>query len=158
MGKTYRNADVISRSISITEDKHRGFARKNDRMSHHSVRNANRNADEMTIERVIKRDRVYKSTPQNPSNIPNISHACGDHNYYKSDDYYFNDDYRQNYDHTLSNEENLKKQLDKVKSYNPKCTDARYFSNTLKQLERRNHISRFEGYNDARDFKMNYDE
>ena len=145
MGKTHRSVIRISRSISVSENKHRGFARKNDRTSHHRVRSANKNADEMSIVKVEKTVRFPDIAL--PLNIPNLNKVPTGDCFYPFIEYYGH-----KFDYTMSDEENIRQCFNNGEIMH--SFEKKYFKDTLKQFERRNKASCFRGHNKARDFKM----
>jgi hypothetical protein len=146
MGKTYKNNSIVSRSIGVTEDKSRGFEKKKDRSSHHSVRNQNRNADEMGIEKVQKRGHIYNVKAAKPSNIPNIQNV----DYGKISNATFD---IPNYDLEMTPVENIEIFLSNNSYEQNYSVDKKYFAKTLKQYYRRNEVGRFRGYSNERDAK-----
>jgi len=77
MGKTVRNVSASSRSVSYKTDHHRGFVKVKDRRSHHSNRNENKNADEISFQNFnckIKfgREDFFGMYYEQQSSIPNM--------------------------------------------------------------------------------------
>lgn len=159
MEKSFKNFSVISRSEAYFEDKCRGFARKADRNSHHSKRNNNRNADEMTFQHgAVKR--TFK-IPAKSSNVPNDYHLnFKDHNNYRHD---IKKEILElvNYHTKLSPEENIDLYFETAESEKERLKKSRvrygssfhFLRATRKQLQRRGKAERFCGYNKERDCK-----
>ena len=170
MGKTYRKyGDGIARSVSYHGNKCRKFAKKKYRTSHRSNRNKNRNITSETIfipfdckQRLHKHKVGSCAYHENLLNIPNF------HSNEFSDDSmrgiydFINEDLYDNYkpwvDDTLEN--NLKKIKFDIKKANDnkfstfnnngvsqKAAMYKFIDASLKQLNRRNKVSRFKGHN-----------
>ena len=159
MGKTYRNVDALSDSVSVFGSPHnRGYAKTKKRHSRHSIRNKNRDANEETIQTKSKHIKVNefmgKKNIDKIGNIPNMSSL--------------------NLDNTLENigganyggrsafnrwtkedgniKETINKAIDKIGSNTNHCRPCyahhqeRYLNATQKQIERRGKASLFRGH------------
>jgi hypothetical protein len=167
MGKTYKDS-AGSRSESYNENKHRGFVRKMDHNSHHSLRNKNRNADELTFNKLNKSNHWMNNIGYvQPSNIPHYN------NYYNrapNKSSYIDDIIIEKFDgdkfdgpkrNNESIEYNIKKYINQhINDKQFRCDDNyKYLTASLKQIERRGEIREFYGMKNERDLKyaMNHD-
>ena len=154
MGKTYRNVQAQSDSVSMYGSPHnRGFARTKKRHSHHSIRcqnkNKNINEDNFQTHFTHKKVNEYSTSHTNKQidklgNIPNIS--------------WLNIDDRSEFDKWTKEDGNIfqtiDKKLDEIKNYSEptQCRSCyanrkeRYLNYTKKQLERRGKIGLFKGH------------
>ena len=170
MGKTYKkNGDGIARSVSYHGNKSRKFAKKKYKTSHHSNRNKNRNltSDKIFIPFDCKQ-KLHKhkvgscAYHENLLNIPNF-HSKEFSDESMRDIYDFiNEDSYDLYKPWINDnlENNLKKiKLDIKKTNNDefstfnnngdsqKAAMYKFIDASLKQLNRRNKVSRFKGHN-----------
>jgi hypothetical protein len=155
MGKSYKKHSIISRSESVTEDKHRGFARVSDRNSHHSKRNNNRNADELTFQHgAVKRGHIYNLEPGKSSNVPNDHHVYWGRRDNREHLVKYEISFGGNYNNELNPEENIEKYFSENKIKGKEPRSFHFLRATQKQYQRRNDASRFCGYNEDRDIKQ----
>ncbi len=168
MGKTLRNS-TTSRSEWFRSNKTRGLIRKLDRNSHHSLRNDNRNSDELTFNRFKKKHHQVIQTDYNKSNVPNFSKCCGLYNHSNFiDDLIINE--KSEYcskRNGSSLKDNLQIFIDNNKEFimknNKKCNQNFmsqnkfvYLLNSLKQLQRRGKLNEFDGRKNERNDKFNF--
>ena len=176
MGKTYRkHGNGIARSTSYRQNKSRKFAKKKYKTSHHSNRNKNKDITTETIfipfnckQKLHKHDRGSIAFYENLINIPNWrEYEFSDKEIRKIYDAYINDSPYDNYKSWIN--DNLENNLKKIKSDIENINDNKmreesghktayglishknlqlvYVNLSLKQLNRRNKVSRFKGHN-----------
>jgi hypothetical protein len=135
MTRSYTNTTIYSRSEYDKVNKSRSYRKIADRASHHSVRMANKNADE---ESFCKFDCTQKSERINPQKyhtmVSNVKPSHSD----THKDIIHNDKWK-----------NKKRPLkDSIVSIikEDSCIDEMYCRNVLKQLDRRNKMGIFKGH------------
>ena len=170
MGKTYKkNGSGIARSVNYKANKNRKFTKIKYKSSHSSNRNKNKNIlnDESYIpfnckQKLHKYNCEQSIKHKNLLNIPNYHYNEFSDKSLRSIYDYINVTSYENYKPWLNN--TLEKNIEKVKKdiYNSdkinfrvfgrsgdnhKTSISKYIKTTLKQLNRRNKISKFRGHN-----------
>ncbi len=160
MGKTQRNS-TSSRSDWIKGNKTRGLIRKLDRNSHHSLRNENRNADELTFSTSISKHHQVWKPGFRKSNVFNFGNGGRIKNYsllindiiIGHDNWNDYDDYDNIKRNGLSLKDNIKSYLEK-KTINNNDRDLLHLKNSLKQLLRRGKLHEYIGRKNERNDKL----
>jgi len=156
MGKSFRNRVGNSRSKSYHEDKNRDFAKIEDRSSHHSVRNQNRNItdelDHVQFDCLQKRTQRYRSRKNGGLSGLDDEHVQNINNFSLNGNWAF--EYFDILSDIVDEHCNIGKDVFNIfKEQYANCKGKDYILASLKQYVRRNQFKSFDTYKKERQYK-----